>query len=112
MNLLLLSIYLLEGILFGVLGVALKRKHSNFPDCSMGYHHKRAMASKETWDYANHTAGNICGVCSIAFFAVSALLYFTNTSVGTAVVILFALSLGAVAGVLILPLYLLKIKFY
>ena len=59
-----LSLYIVFALILGILAFVLKKRHTRFPDFTVGYHDKRVMENKEKWECANHTAGNLC-----AFFA-------------------------------------------
>ena len=49
MNPLVFIPFIVLGIILGVLAFVLKRKHSEFPDFSVGYHNKKVMESKEKY---------------------------------------------------------------
>ncbi len=106
-----LLLYLIEGVVFGILAFVLKKKRSNYPDFTVGYHDSRLMDSAEKWNYANHLAGNLSGIFAAVFFAVSALLYCAKTSNAKALVLFFILSAIAIGGTLLLPIWLSKLKF-
>ena len=110
-NLFIYFLYGLEGIIFGVLGFVLKRKHSEFPDFRVGYHDERWMTDKDKWDYANRITGNICLVSCIAFVAAAVVLYCCKVPLGANLIVFFALSLLAILGALLLPIALVKRKF-
>ena len=59
-------LYAVYALVFGILAVVLKRKHTQFPDFRVGYHNKKAMESKEKWDRVNAIAGNLCAVFAVA----------------------------------------------
>ena len=110
-NLFICFLYGLEGVIFGVLGFVLKRKHSEFPDFRVGYHDERLMTDKDKWDYANRITGNICLVSCIAFVAAAVVLYCCKVPLGANLAVFFALSLLAILGALLLPIALVKRKF-
>ena len=47
MNCVIILIYVIEIIIYAVIAHILMKKHSEFPDFSVGYHMKRAMESKK-----------------------------------------------------------------
>lgn len=110
-NLFICFLYVLEGVIFGVLGFVLKRKHSEFPDFRVGYHDERWMTDKDKWNYANRITGNICLVSCIAFVAAAVVLYCCKVPLGANLAVFFALSLLAILGALLLPIALVKRKF-
>ena len=74
-NIFVLLLLIGEGIILGILFFVLRCKHSKYPDFRVGYHVEDIMGSEEKWDYANKTAGNLCGIFGIVFFVISALMY-------------------------------------
>lgn len=110
-NLFICFLYGLEGVIFGVLGFVLKRKHSEFPDFRVGYHAEKFMTDKDRWNYANRVTGNICLVACIAFAAAAVALYCCKMPLGANLIVFFALSLLAILGTLLLPIALVKRKF-
>lgn len=104
-------LYGLEGVVFGVLGFVLKRKHSEYPDFRVGYHDERFMTDKDRWNYANRVTGNICLVSFMVFVVAAVVLYCCKVALGTNLAVFFALSLLAILGVLLLPIALVKRKF-
>jgi len=48
MNCVIILIYVIEIIIYAVIAHILMKKHSEFPDFSVGYHMKRAMESKKS----------------------------------------------------------------
>lgn len=110
-NLFICFLYVLEGIIFGVLGFVLKRKHSEYPDFRVGYHDERWMTDKDKWNYANRMTGNICLVSCIVLVAAAVVLYCCKVPLGANLSVFFALSLLAILGALLLPIVLVKRKF-
>lgn len=110
-NLFIYFLYVLGGVIFGVLGFVLKRKRSEFPDFRVGYHDERWMTDKDKWNYANRITGNICLVSCIAFVAAAVALYCCKVPLGANLIVFFALSLLAILGALLLPIALVKRKF-
>ena len=106
----LLGLFVLEAILYGLVGYALWRTHTAFPDTRLGYHMDAAMASQSAWEYANRAAGAVCGGVGTVLLAAGLLLWRLEAGLGLAIGALLLLSiLGAVAGVF-LPLGLLRRK--
>lgn len=103
--------YVLEGVIFGVLGFVLKRKHSEFPDFRVGYHDERWMTDKDKWNYANRVTGNICLVSFVVFVVTAVVMYCCKVALGANLIVFFALSLLASLGTLLLPIALVKRKF-
>ena len=110
-NLFICFLYVLEGVIFGVLSFVLKRKHSEFPDLRVGYHDKRFMTDKDRWNYANRVTGNICLISFVVFVAAAVVLYCCKVALGTNLIVFFALSLLAILCALLLPIALVKRKF-
>lgn len=110
-NLFICFLYVLEGVIFGVLAFVLKWKHSEYPDFRVGYHDERWMTDKGRWNYANRVTGNICLVACIAFVAAAVVLYCCKVPLGANLAVFFALSLLAILGTLLLPIALVKRKF-
>lgn len=100
--------FLVLAVLLGVLGFILKYRHSEFPDCRVGYHHKQIMASRETWNYGNRVSGTLCMLFAVILALLCALIRFLHLENGAAFLILFFGSVFAIAGILILPVLLLK----
>ena len=110
-NLFICFLYVLEGVIFGVLGFVLKRKHSEFPDFRVGYHAEKFMTDKDRWNYANRVTGNICLVACIVFVVTAVVMYCCRVALGANLIVFFALSLLAILGTLLLPIALVKRKF-
>lgn len=108
MNGLLLLPFLVLAVLLGVLGFVLKYRHSEFPDCRVGYHHKRLMENREAWDYGNRMAGTFCMIFAVILALLCVLLDCLQVRHVVAFLILFTGSLLAVIGILALPILLLK----
>lgn len=105
-----LGLFILEAILYGLIGYALWRTHTAFPDTRLGYHVGAAMASQAAWEYANRAAGAVCGGVGTVLLAAGLLLWRLEAGLGLAIGALLLLSIwGAVAGVF-LPLGLLRRK--
>ena len=100
-----LGLFILEAILYGLIGYALWRTHTAFPDTRLGYHVGEAMASQSAWEYANRAAGAVCGGVGTVLLAAGLLLWRLE-AIGA---LLLLSILGAVAGVF-LPLGLLRRK--
>ena len=94
-NLFICFLYVLEGVIFGVLSFVLKRKHSEFPDLRVGYHDERWMTDKDRWNYANRVTGNICLISFIVFVAAAVVMYCCKVPLGANLIVFFALSLQA-----------------
>lgn len=110
-NLFICFLYMLEGVIFGVLGFVLKRKHSEFPDFRVGYHNERLMTDKDKWNYANRVTGNVCLVSCMAFVVAAAVLYCCKIPLGANLAVFFALSALAILCALLVPIALVKRKF-
>ena len=110
-NLFICFFYVLEGVIFGVLGFVLKRKHSEFSDFRVGYHDERWMTDKDKWNYANRVTGNICLISFIVFVVAAVVMYCCKVPLGANLIVFFALSLLAILGTLLLPIALVKRKF-
>ncbi len=102
--------FIVLGIILGVLAFVLKRKHSEFPDFSVGYHNKKVMENKKKWDYANKVSGNICIIFAATLFVSCALLYCFKAMMAITFTVLFSLSVIAIVCILILPIVLAKRK--
>ena len=107
MHALILVPFAVFGVILGVLAYVLKRRRSQYPDCSTGYHHKRAMESRENWERANNAAAWLCALFCTATLLTCALLYFTGADKLVAIAVLFALSAAAVVVILTVPIKLL-----
>ncbi len=105
-NIFVLLLLIGEGIILGILFFVLRCKHSKYPDFRVGYHVEDIMGSEEKWDYANKTAGNLCGIFGIVFFVISILMYCLKIGTEIALVIMFVLSIIAVVSILLIPIYL------
>ena len=110
-NLFICFLYVLEGVIFGVLGFVLKRKRSEFPDFRVGYHDERWMTDKDKWNYANRVTGNICLVSFVVFVVTAVVMYCCKVALGTNLIVFFALSLLAILCALLLTIALVKRKF-
>lgn len=110
-NLFICFLYVLGGVIFGVLGFVLKRKHSEFPDFRVGYYGERFMSDKDIWNYANRVTGNICLVSFVVFVVTAVVMYCCKVPLGANLIVFFALSLLAILGTLLLPIALVKRKF-
>ena len=86
-NLFICFLYVLEGVVFGILAFVLKRKRSEFPDFRVGYHDERWMTDKDRWNYANRVTGNICLVACIVFVAAAVILYCCKVALGTNLIV-------------------------
>lgn len=111
MDIVILAVYLIEAGIYALTAFIMFKKHSEFPDFSIGYHMKAAIKSKEKWDYANRTAGVVSGVFAGVILAAALLLMAFRAGESAAILCLFAVSLIAISGVLLIPLQLLKRKF-
>ena len=80
---LILLLYIIFAIIAGTLAFVLKKKHSPFPDFKTGYHNKKVMENKETWECANNTAGNLCAMFAAIGIIISAILYFVSINIGS-----------------------------
>ena len=76
-----LSLYIVFALILGILAFVLKKRHTRFPDFTVGYHDKRVMENKEKWECANHTAGNLCAFFALVSAIASVLLYLVKASV-------------------------------
>ena len=110
-NLFICFLYVLEGVIFGVLAFVLKRKHSEYPDFRVGYHDEKFMTDKDRWNYANRVTGNICLVSFVVFVVTAVVMYCCKVALGANLIVFFALSLLAILGALFLPIALVKRKF-
>ena len=45
-----LSLYIVFALILGILAFVLKKRHTRFPDFTVGYHDKRVMENKEKWE--------------------------------------------------------------
>ena len=111
MDVIILAVYLIEAGIYALTAFVLLKKHSVFPDFSIGYHTKAAVKSKEKWDYANRTAGVVSGVFAGVILAAALLLMAFRAGESAAILCLLAVSVIAVGGVLLIPTRLLKKKF-
>lgn len=105
---LILLLYIIFAIIAGTLAFVLKKKHSPFPDFKTGYHNKKVMENKETWECANNTAGNLCALFAASGIIISAILYFVNINMGVAIIVFFIYSITAILTILIVPVQLLR----
>ena len=48
-----LSLYIVFALILGILAFVLKKRHTRFPDFTVGYHDKRVMENKEKWENLN-----------------------------------------------------------
>ena len=103
-----LSLYIVFALILGILAFVLKKRHTRFPDFTVGYHDKRVMKNKEKWECANHTAGNLCAFFALISAMASVLLYFVKASVEAMIILFFVLSGVAVLAVLIFPVRICK----
>lgn len=103
---LILLLYIIFAIIVGTLAFVLKKKHSQFPDFKIGYHNKKIMENKETWERANNTAGNLCALFAVIGIVVSAILYFVHVNIGAALIVFFIYSITAILTILIVPVQL------
>lgn len=104
----LLMIYILEGIILGITAFVIRKKHSAFPDFTAGYHVKEAEKDRESWDYANETAGKLCGICAYAVLAAGIFCYVMGAGFEIMFALLLILSVAAAGSVLLVPVYLLR----
>lgn len=110
-NLFICFLYVLEGVIFGVLAFVLKRKHSEFPDFRVGYHNEKFMTDKDRWNYANRVTGNICLVSCMVFVVAAVVLYCCKIPLGANLAVFFALSVLTILCALLVPIALVKRKF-
>ena len=103
-----LSLYIVFALILGILDFVLKRRHTRFPDFTVGYHNKRVMENREKWECANHTAGNLCAFFVLVSAIASVLLYLLKASVEAMIILFFVLSGVAVLAVLIFPVRICK----
>lgn len=101
-------IYIVFVCILGILSIVLKKKHTQFPDFSVGYHNKKIMKSKEIWNYANNVAGNLCALSSVVGIVISAIIYILKVNISAALIIFFIYSLTTILLILILPVQLSK----
>ncbi len=111
MDVIILAVYLIEAGIYALTAFILFKKHSVFPDFSIGYHTRAAMKSKEKWEFANRIAGITSGVLSAIIVAAAVLLMIFKASQSVTIVCLFVVSLIAIGGVLLIPLGMMKKKF-
>ena len=104
MHPLLFALYLIESIIFALTAWVLYKKHSRYPDCSVGYHLESAMESEERWIFINRIAGKIGGIFA-AILAVAPFLlgWLFPVELPLAILFFFVLSILAIAGALLLP---------
>ena len=86
-----LSLYIVFALILGILAFVLKKRHTRFPDFTVGYHDKRVMENKEKWECANHTAGNLCAFFVLVSAIASVLLYLLKASVEAMIILFFVL---------------------
>lgn len=98
-----LLLYIIFAFILGVLSVVLKKKHTQFPDFKIGYHNKKIMKNKETWDYANNIAGNLCALFAAIGIIISVVLYFLQTNINITIIIFFIYSITAILVILVFP---------
>ncbi|MEE0678393.1 MAG: hypothetical protein UCI89_11340 [[Clostridium] leptum] len=103
-----LSLYIVFALILGILAFVLKKRHTRFPDFTVGYHDKRVMENKEKWECANHTAGNLCAFFALVSAIASVLLYLVKASVEAMIILFFVLSGVEVLAVLIFPVRICK----
>ena len=96
-------LYAVYALVFGILAVVLKRKHTQFPDFRVGYHNKKAMESKEKWDRANAISGSLCAVFAVAALIAYFILYLQNANISTMIIAYFVYCAVTIPAVLILP---------
>lgn len=107
-TLIVLLLYIVFAFILGVVSYILKKKHTQFPDFRVGYHHKKLMENKETWESANNIAGNACAIFSGVGILLSLLLYFSQTEMGIALILFFIYAFLSIAVILVLPVQLSK----
>lgn len=98
-----LLLYIIFAFILGVLSVVLKKKHTQFPDFRIGYHNKKIMKNKATWDYANNIAGNLCALFAAIGIIISVFLYFLQTNINITIIIFFIYSITAILVILVFP---------
>lgn len=103
-KLLVLLLYIVFALILGILAFVLKKKHSQYPDFSVGYHHKKIMESKETWERANHIAGNVCALCAVLGVILFAVFYLVKPDLGVTIPVFFVYCIVAISAVLIAPI--------
>lgn len=111
MNCVIILIYVIEIIIYAVIAHILMKKHSEFPDFSVGYHVKEAMESKEKWDFSNKTAGILCIVFSVIFLISAVITFITDMSRAAVLILFFTVSVTSVIFVILVPAILLKKRF-
>ena len=104
MNIFVLLVFIALAVIFGVLSFLLKYKHSEFPDCSVGYRDRRLMSSKEKWDNGIKLCGSLGFVCAVGSIIVPILLYLTKSGGALSITVLFIWSATAIALVLVIPI--------
>lgn len=57
MSIIIWILYLVTFVIYLIIGIIFWKKHSQYPDFSVGYHAKEAMKNKETWEHANTYVG-------------------------------------------------------
>lgn len=107
-----LVLFLLESVIFTATGYAVRYRHSPYPDIRAGYHFGCAQKSRETWDFANRTAGAICTACAAALAAVCVFLLLCNAGTALSVTCLLAGSAVCVPCAVLLPAAFVKRKFH
>lgn len=107
-NLFLFLLYIVFAFILGILSVALKKKHTQFPDFRVGYHNKKIMENKENWDYANNVAGNLCALFAVIGIIVSGILYLLKANMNTTIIVFFIYSITTILAILVLPVQLSK----
>lgn len=96
-------LYLVLALILGILAFVLRKKRTKFPDCRVGYHHKKIMASQQKWEYGNNAAGFLCAVFSAISVILSAVLFFAKVDLYFAVFLFILFSVAAIAAILIVP---------
>ena len=107
-NYVVLVLYIIFAFILGILAFVLKKKHSRFPDFRVGYHNKKIMENKETWEYANNVAGNLCALFAVIDMIVSVILYLIKTNIGTTIIVFFIYSITTILVILVVPVQLSK----
>lgn len=104
------GIMFLQFVIYCGLGVVLIFKHSEFPDLRVGYHIKTAGKNRESWDYANRTAGVTSLLASLLSLVFAFVFLFGNLHKSLAVTLVFAVSVFSVFLTLFVPYFLLQKK--
>lgn len=104
----LLSLYLILAVILGILAFVLTKKHTSFPNCSVGYHHQKAMESKERWDRTNRLAGRLSAFFAAVGVVLAGLLYAVKAEMNAVLLLFFVYAAVAIAAILVLPVRLSK----